>query len=401
MGFSCWAFGAAEVFRGVRAVKAACPGAITAVGGVHVSLYPEVFAQVPEMDFIFRGESIRAFPKFIEELDSGARRWETVGGLGWRNAAGEVVLNPTERLDHIDAAPYPDYAFAGLARYHKVGYGFLTSASRSVPVFATRGCPFSCEYCCSPLHDGKLHRRHSIDHFTGLIRKLYEEFQIDYVNIMDDNLTQDMDWAKDLCRALAELKLPITYCAGRGIRIDRTDPELFGLMRAAGFDSVTMPIESGSDRILLQMGKKVTTAPVLDKVRQIRAAGLKLYTFVMFGYPEETVEDIHRSLQLLRACKVDYFLLFRFNPLPGTPAYKRLVASGEIPEIGLGSIPYNFSRGDCTYTPPLLKDFDFRGVLIREYLRMFFTRPMTIYHFFNRNRPRSVLGVLRGKYAEG
>ncbi len=399
VGFSCWAFGAAEVFRGVAAVKQVCPNAVTAVGGVHVTLYPRVFEQVPAIDFIFRGESLRAFPRFVDELERGTRRWETVGGLGWRDAEGKVVLNPTETITDLDESPYPDYEFAGLARYHRIGYGFLTSASRSAPMFATRGCPFACEYCCAPLHNGT-YRHHSIPYVTGQIRKLYEQFRIDYVNFMDDNLTEDLDFAKDLCRALAALRLPITYCAGRGFRIDRTDPELFRLMKIAGFDSVTLPLESGSDRILEQMGKQVTTAPVIEKSRQIRAAGLKVYAFVIYGYPDETEDDIRQSIELLRACRPDYFLLFRFNPLPGTAVYRRLVERGEIPELGLASIPYNFTRGSCTYTPPGLARYDFRGVLFREYLRMFATRPTTIYHYFRRNHLRSSLGVLRGRYVE-
>jgi len=116
----------------------------------------------------------------------------------------------------------------------------------------------------------------------------------------------------------------------------------------------------------------------------------------MFGYPGETPEDIRRTLELMRACKPDYFLLFRFNPLPGTPIYKKLVARGEIPEIELDSIDYNFCRGSCTYTPPGLKGFDFRGTLVREYLRMFATRPATVYHYFRRNGVKSMLGALGG-----
>ena len=400
VGFSCWAFGAAEVFRGVRVVKEVRPAAVTAVGGVHVTIYPEVFEQVPEIDFIFRGESTRSLPRFLDEMESGTRQWDKIGGLGWRNAVGEVILNPIEHTNRLDEIPYPDYAFAGLARYHRIGYGYLTSARRSAPVFATLGCPFSCEFCCTPLHSGTVHRRHSIKYFTGLIQKLYDDFQIDFVNIMDDNLTEDMDWAKDLCRALAELDLPVTYCAGRGVRLDRIDQELFHLMKAAGFDSVTLPIESGSDRILRKMGKQASVAPVLKKARQVRTAGLMVYTFIMYGYPDETEEDIRQSLTLLRACRPDYFLLFRFNPLPGTPVYRKLVARNEIPEIGLDSIPYNFTRGSSTYTPQGLRDFNFRSVLILEYLRMFLTRPSTVYHYFRRNHIRSSLGVFIGKYIE-
>jgi anaerobic magnesium-protoporphyrin IX monomethyl ester cyclase len=400
VGFSCWAFGVSEVTRGVRVVKRALPGATTVVGGVHMTLCPEVFEAVSEIDFAFRGDATRAFPRFVEELEAGRARWDDLPGLGWRDAAGEITLNPIEHARELDDLPYPDYAFAGLRRYHEIGYGFLTMAARSAPAFATRGCSYSCEYCCSPKHSGSVYRHHSTAYVAGLVSTLYREHGVDFINLMDDNLTEDLGWAKELCRALAALDLPITYRAGRGIRIDRTDPELFRLMKAAGFDSVTLPIESGSDRILSQMGKQITTAPVLETARQVRAAGLKVYAFLMYGYPGETEADIRLSLSLMRAVKPDYFLLFRFNPLPGTKVYQRLRATGEIPDLAFESIPYNFTRGNSTYAPPTLKGFDFRRVLIKEYLRMFLTRPTTMYHYFQRNRPLSTLGVLKGRFIE-
>lgn len=398
VGFSCWAFGASEVIRGVRASKKACPSAITAVGGVHMTMCPDVFRQVPEIDFIFRGDATKAWPRFLSEIGSGHKDWSQVGGLGWRKSDGSVVLNTLEHTENLDEIPPPDYEFAGLRRYHGIGYGFLTSAKRSVAIFATRGCPFTCEYCCAHEHYGTKHRHFSIQYLVALIKDLYDQFKIDFVNFMDDNLTEDLDWAKDLCRALAGLNLPIAYRAGRGFRMDRTDLELFQLMKKAGFDSVTLPIESGSDDVLCRMGKQITTAPVIETARLARQAGLRVYAFVMYGYPDETVENINQSFRLLRAVKPDYFLLFRFNPLPGTIIYNKLVARGEIPEIGLNSIPYNFTRGLAEYTPPGLKDYNFRAALFREYLHMFITRPRTIYHYFDRNRPISTVKVLIGNY---
>ena len=401
VGFSCWAFGVSEVTRGVRVVKRTLCGATTVVGGVHMTLCPEVFESVREIDFVFRGDATRAFPRFLDLLAAGEAGWDGLAGLGWRDAAGEVTLNDVEHVRDLDTLPVPDYGFAGLERYHAIGYGFLTTAARSAPVFATRGCSYRCEYCCAPAHSGSVYRHYSIGYFTDLVSRLYREFGVDFINLMDDNLTEDLDWAKELCRALAALDLPITYRAGRGIRIDRTDPELFRLMKAAGFDSVTLPIESGSDRILARMDKQITAQPVLETARQVRAAGLKVYAFLMYGYPDETEADVRLSLSLMRAVKPDYFLLFRFNPLPGTKVYERLRAAGEIPELAFASIPYNFTRGNSTYAPPTLQGFDFRGLLIREYLRMFLTRPITVLRYFERNRLRSTLGVLKGRFIEG
>lgn len=398
VGFSCWAFGATETAKGVRVVKEVCPQAVTIVGGVHMTMYPEYFGLLPELDFIFRGEAMKSFPMFLDEMARDVPDWSGIPGLGWRDAAGGAILNPYEFVMNLDTLPYPDNEWAGLRRYHKIGYGFLTSSRRSVPVFATKGCPFTCEYCCSHTATGTTHRHHSIEYMTGFIRKLYDDFQVDLINFMDDNMTEDMDWAKDLFRALAAMNLPITYRAGRGVRLDRTDPEMFGLMKAAGFDSVTLAIESGSDQVLDRMGKCITTAPVLDKARQVHAAGMKVFAFVIYGYTDETPEDIERSLKLLRACKPDYFLLFRFNPLPGTAAYKRLVKRGEIPEIGLDQIPYNFTRGYAVYTPPGLAKYPFRRVLIFEYLRMFITRPHTLLDYFERNGMDSFGRWLTGKY---
>lgn len=396
VGFSCWSFSVSEVRDGLQVVKEVCPEAVTVVGGVHVSLYPEVMRQIPQIDFIFRGEADEAFPRFMEALEKGSDDWDGIPGLGYRDGLGEPVLNPTREIASLDDIPAPDYVFAGLGRYLEAGYGFLTSSRRSAPILGTRGCPYHCEYCSVPIHHGTNHRRHSIAYLLALIEQLHRDFGVDYINIMDDNFTQDMDFAKRFCRALIKLDLPITFCASRGIRLDRTDDELFRLMRQSGFDSVTFAVESGSDPILHAMKKGVDTAPVLDKIHEARNVGLKIYLFFIYGWPDETRAEIRRTVRLLRACKPDYFLLFRFNPLPGTPIYRKLVERGEIP-TGDGTIPYTFSRGYGNYTPPGLKHFNFRWVLFREYLRMFATRPATIRHFFRRNGIRNVLGVLSGR----
>lgn len=391
VGFSCWSCSVSEVIDGLKAVRKVTPSAVTIVGGVHPSLFPEMLTRVPEIDFIFCGETITAFTRFLEELELQSRRWEMIPGLGFRAAGGETVINEKEEIRDLDDQPLPDYGFIKLHEYQRSGYKPFTSSRRSAPILATRGCPYRCQFCSVPQYLGPGFKHHSLDYLVKLITTLHYQYGVDYINIMDNSFTQDLDFAKEFCRKMISLDLPVKFTTGRGIRMEQTDRELFRLMKEAGWDAITFAGESGSNRVLENMQKGIDSALILEKVAQVRETGLKVFAYFMYGYPDETEEDIARTLKLIRDCRPDFFHLFRFNPLPGTPVYDELQARGDLPSED-GSVPVDFARGDSPYVPHTLSNFNFRGTLLKAYLRLFITHPAGIYYFFkNVGGPATVI----------
>jgi radical SAM superfamily enzyme YgiQ (UPF0313 family) len=148
-------------------------------------------------------------------------------------------------------------------------------------------------------------------------------------------------------------------------------------MKQAGWQSITIAPESGSIKTLKRMKKEIDLKIVPDKIQEIKKTGLKVIGFFMVGYPGETEADLKVTAKFIRKCKFDFFFLFNFQPLPGTPIYDELVKSGEIPSDFL---PGEYAYADLLCIPKELKNFNFSLFRLKEYLYLAFTNPPSIRH---------------------
>jgi len=72
-------------------------------------------------------------------------------GIAWRGDDG-VRFNPRRaRVRDLDAFPTPAWHLVPLANYWKYGMGLGVNRGRSMPMLATRGCPYQCTFCSNPL----------------------------------------------------------------------------------------------------------------------------------------------------------------------------------------------------------------------------------------------------------
>tara|TARA_Y100000031_G_C8214843_1_gene382841 strand:- start:867 stop:1640 length:774 start_codon:yes stop_codon:yes gene_type:complete len=212
------------------------------------------------------------------------------------------------------------------------------------------------------------------------VKYLYHEKGIRMINIIDDNFTFHMDYAKEFCNEMIKLNLPdLRFGTPNGIRLQRTDTELLSLMKLAGWENLIVAPESGSKETLKRMRKDLDPDIIPDKVQEIKDAGLKVHGFFIIGYPGETPEDLQKTVDLIRKCKFNFFFLNNFQPLPGTPIYDELVAEGKIEE---GLLPKNYSGGERVYVPEALEDFNFPRFVLKEYGVLALTDPLNIPYMF-------------------
>ncbi len=386
-GISCWATTYYEAVKIMGVVKSINKDIITVIGGVHATTYPARTMEHPEIDFLFRGESELSFPVFLNEIVRENPKYENVLGLTYRSA-GSLVKNPMERRDDIDVIKWPDYDAVDLEGYIQSGYRLHTTIKRNAPIWVTRGCPYRCTFCTAPLQNGKRVRIHSVEYMVKLVNHLYFEKNIRQINIIDDNFTFNTEYAKEFCRAIIGLKLKdLRFNTPNGIRVQRTDKELLNLMREAGWRSLIIAPESGSKKILKKMQKDLNPDIVPEKVKEIREAGLKCSGFFIIGYPEEEIEDIEATVDLIKKCRFNFFFLNNFQPLPGTPLYDELVRRGEIED---GLLPKNFSDGVRVYTPSGLRNVNFPKLVLKLYLNLAFREPLNIPYMITQVNPRMI-----------
>lgn len=385
---SCWAPTYKEAIRALKVAKALNPNVITVIGGVQITSYADyIINHETCINFMFIGEADLSFPLFVEEIESGNGDFSKIKGLMYKDSNGNIVKNETEKTDDLDQIKIPDYKGMDLQRYVKSGYKFSTLHERNAPVWITRGCPYRCQYCAAPLLNGRLIRAHSVEYSMNWIRYLHDEEHMDHINIIDDNFTFDIKYAKEFCMAMIKEDIGVTMGTPNGIRMQRLDEELVQLMKKAGWENLVVAPEAGSVSTLERMKKDLKPEVVPPIVKMIKKNGLKVHGFFIIGYPGDTMEDLETTLKFAHECDFDFIFLNNFQALPGTPVFDELVSRGEITSDFL---PKNYSDGERTYTPKGLEDVNFPSLILKQYMKMYAKNPSKLRYALKLFPPRLV-----------
>jgi anaerobic magnesium-protoporphyrin IX monomethyl ester cyclase len=117
------------------------------------------------------------------------------------------------------------------------------------------------------------------------------------------------------------------------VRLGSLDEELIRAMDEVGCYTYTLAIESGSDKILKDMDKRLTTAETREKVALLNRMGHKPSAFFIIGFPTERREDVLETLRFAMSLKLRRAHFSIFYPLPGSIEYERLKETGELEEL--------------------------------------------------------------------
>jgi len=348
VGISVWGINIAPVEDLIARIRANSDSIIIAGGPA---------AGQVDADYALVGEAETRFAALIAALASGDENaLAAIEGLGIR---GRVkALMPRTHTADLDSLGSVDYDALKLGAYIAHGYKYwmysLKDKAPTGPIMATRGCPYHCNFCAGPKLQGTKLRKHSIGYILDAIETLYDKHGIRQISFLDDNLTLDARWAKELCEAIVALKqrrrMEFVCTTSNGVRYKTLDKELLLLMRRAGWGEIVLAPESGSLRTLERMCKQLDLDMISRKVDLIHQCGLNAVGFFMAGYPGEEPQDLDDTRDYIRNSRFDRAIVNLFNPIPGTPVYEELVASGEIQPR---PVRLNYSRvEDLQYVTP-------------------------------------------------
>lgn len=398
VGVGTWSPMFPEALELLRLARRILPRAVTVIGGNHATSYTARVMANPEIDFLFRGEAERSFPLFLEQLQAETPDWPSVRGLTYRTPDGGIASNEMDQRADLDSIRFPDYDFIDLDGYLGQGYRLHSPAVRNAPVWTERACPYRCQYCSSPLLNGKPIRRHGMQHLSEWVLHLYHHKKIRYFNVIDDNFTFNKEHAKEFCRMVISLGLEgVTFATPNGIRMDRGDPELWSLMRRAGWKQVVVSPESGSPRTLALMKKDLDLEKVPRIIGEMRDAGLKVLAAFVVGYPGETPADIRQTGEFIRRSRFNMVFLNNFQPLPGTPIYDQLVREGKMQD---GLLPRDYSDGARAYTSEELRGFNFPAFVLKTYLGLAVREPRNVPFILSMYSPFFLLRKVRSNVTE-
>ncbi|MDD5223062.1 MAG: radical SAM protein [bacterium] len=350
-------------------IKRINPDIHVIVGGCHPTALPELtLKEFPDFDFAVSGEGEVNFPEMARAFrEAGPLRG--IPGVAGREEGGIWVNPPRPFIPDLDALPFPAFELFPLKKY-PASYG-LSKKHREIPIQASRGCPYSCNFCFKLM--GSKIRRRSLESVLSELRLRIEKFGARQVSWIDENLTSDREWAWRLGEALVREGINRKTRFSAQTRVDLVDPEILRQLKRAGFFLITYGAESGAAKVLEQSEKKILPEQIEAAVRWAREAGLQVQLDFIIGHPGETESEIEKSLKTVLAWDPDYLVWARLVPYPGTRVAEEMKARAG--KEGFSGVPWSSYQkqiksafGNLILTPDILERWQIRGY-VRFYLR--------------------------------
>jgi radical SAM superfamily enzyme YgiQ (UPF0313 family) len=135
----------------------------------------------------------------------------------------------------------------------------------------------------------------------------------------DDTFTMKKKRTLDLCNRIIQTGLDIKWKCDT--RADCISDDLVKLMKKAGCTCIKIGVESGSQRILNLINKKVTKDVLLNASRIVKSNGIPLTIYLMTGFPDETNDDLKETIKFAHEIDANYFSLSIAAPYYGTKIY--------------------------------------------------------------------------------
>jgi anaerobic magnesium-protoporphyrin IX monomethyl ester cyclase len=271
-------------------------------GGYFPSLYADTALNAGYIDFVIRGQGEETMVELLEAL-RGSRALTGVRGLSFKDAFGLHVHNAERPLCSPGDFPW--------LPYHRLGplerYLLPTFLGRRTGVHhASIGCPFRCQFCgVVPIFDGR-QKVEPAERTAEILGMLKRDHGMDAVQFYDNNFFLNESHA----RRQAELLTPLNlrwWAEGRIDTFLRYSDAALREIRRSGATMIFFGAESGSNEVLAQMNKRITTEQTLELAARIRNFGIiPEFSFVV-GNPNAPAEDTRNTIRFVRRIK-------RLNP---------------------------------------------------------------------------------------
>jgi radical SAM superfamily enzyme YgiQ (UPF0313 family) len=370
VGIQCYTYDLYNVEGLLKQCKAR--GIKTVLGGPHPSAVPgetmDFFGK--SLDYLFQGEAEFGFKKLLDRLNRPpATELRDIPGLAWREN-GEVLVNDKRFLDDLDSLGMPAWDLIKPQEYPQAQHGAFFKKFPIAPVMITRGCPFSCTFCAGNLISGRRLRKRSSQNVLEEIKALYKDYGIREFHIVDDNFTLDRSFVKEFLSGLKKLNLDISWSVPNGIRMDALDDEILKAMKETGLYLISLGIESGSDRILGLMKKRITVEKIRESVRRIRKHDIDIAGFFILGFPGEALDDIKKTIRFSLELDLIRANFFTYLPFPGTESFNNLKREGKLDRVD----PNRFYFMNAAFTPEGISKDTLKSLQRKAFLK-FFLRP--------------------------
>lgn len=243
----------------------------------------------------------------------------------------------TKRIKDLDPLPFQPWDI-----FAKLPYDKTCSFMDCEDVFTmntSRGCPFGCAFCSISSIWGQVYTYQSAERIVSELEFLSGKFGAKGVYFREDNFVVNHQRTVEFCEKLKAKNLNLDWACET--RVDTLcDNGLVKLMSAAGCRGVYLGVESGSQRILDDLEKKITVEQIETAVNLCKKNNIKAYCSLLTGIPGETYEDYQNTKELMQKLKPYSYCFNVFIGIPRSPLYDHMVKNNLYEHIDIGGLLY-------------------------------------------------------------
>lgn len=255
------------------------------------------------------------------------------------NITFEPKILFTNKNINLDDLPFPEWQEIMKLKSNKL-YGNYNS----VPILATRGCPYSCfRYCVYPLQQGRVVRQRSPNNIFQEILFWNLNYKVKLFVFRDPVFSINKKHTIELCNLIINSNIKIKFVIETHLRI--LDDELINLMKAAGLTYVKVGIENASSEIL-DKEKRFTIKKdhQLEKIIKLKNKKIQVSAMYILGFPSDDKSSVIETIKYAIKLNTCYAQFSIWTPYPGTPAfqeYQKILTSSNYEDFDQYRLVYN------------------------------------------------------------
>jgi len=211
----------------------------------------------------------------------------------------------------LDSYPFPDRSLVDLHSYR-----FTLNGMPATTLMASRGCPFSCAFCC------KNHTNVRLRSAPSMIREIQEIENLGFraIAFPEDIFTLNKARTEMVCEYLKQQGI-IWRCLVRADLVVKYGRDFLLMMKDSGCVGVGIGVESGSEQILQTIHKGESVTTMKHAIKMIKDAGIYVKAFFIVGLPGENEQTLAETDAFLKEVKLNDIDCKIFQPYPGSPIY--------------------------------------------------------------------------------
>jgi anaerobic magnesium-protoporphyrin IX monomethyl ester cyclase len=242
-----------------------------------------------------------------------------VNGIAYLENGTVVKTSPRTKFRELDQLPLPNRDAIPNEKYlqtWKQNHG-----ESSMTISTQRGCPYTCKWCSTAVY-GQSYRRRPPEQVASEMKMLKEKYNPDAIWFVDDVFTISHKWLTSFHEEVVRQNAQIRFeCITRA---ERLNEEILRLLKEAGCFRIWIGAESGSQKIIDLMDRRVDVNHVKKMIQDTNALGIETGTFIMVGYPGENEADISETIQYLKDANPTHYTITIAYPIKGTSLYDEI-----------------------------------------------------------------------------